>query len=50
MDASKLLKRMIGDKAKFRGVQKEAIKAIVLRESPVVAVMATGAGKSLLFM
>jgi superfamily II DNA helicase RecQ len=46
MDSSKQLKRMIGDKAEFRGVQKAAIEAI----SPVVAVMPTGAGKSLLFM
>jgi superfamily II DNA helicase RecQ len=31
-------------------VQKEAIAAIVAGESPVVAVMLTGGGKSLLFM
>jgi superfamily II DNA helicase RecQ len=31
-------------------VQKEAIDAIVAGKSPVVAVMPTGAGKSLLFM
>jgi superfamily II DNA helicase RecQ len=50
MDSSKQLKRMIGDKAEFRGVQKAAIEAIAAGESPVVAVMPTGAGKSLLFM
>jgi superfamily II DNA helicase RecQ len=50
MDASKQLKRMMDDKAEFRGVQKEAIEAIVVDESPVVAVMPTGASKSLLFM
>ncbi|KAI1589201.1 RecQ Superfamily II DNA helicase, partial [Pyrenophora tritici-repentis] len=42
--------RMMGEKAKFRGVQEAAIKAITAGESPVVAVMPTGAGKSLLFM
>jgi superfamily II DNA helicase RecQ len=50
MDSSKQLKRMMGDKAEFRGVQKAAIEAIAAGESPVVAVMPTGAGKSLLFM
>ncbi|KAG9378478.1 RecQ Superfamily II DNA helicase [Pyrenophora tritici-repentis] len=44
------LKRMMGEEAKFRGVQEAAIKAITAGESPVVAVMPTGAGKSLLFM
>lgn len=44
------LKRMMGNQAGFRGVQKEAIEGIIAGESPVVAVMPTGAGKSLLFM
>jgi RecQ family ATP-dependent DNA helicase len=50
MDATAALKRMVGEKATFRGVQQEAIEAIVAGESPVVAVMPTGAGKSMLFM
>jgi superfamily II DNA helicase RecQ len=50
MDSSKQLKRIMGNKAEFRGVQKAAIEAITTGESPVVAVMPTGAGKSLLFM
>ncbi|KAG9379178.1 RecQ Superfamily II DNA helicase [Pyrenophora tritici-repentis] len=50
MDARAQLKRMMGEEAKFRGVQEAAIKAITAGESPVVAVMPTGAGKSLLFM
>ena len=50
MDTEAQLKRMMGDKAAFRGVQKEAMEGIVAGESPVVAVMPTGAGKSLLFM
>jgi superfamily II DNA helicase RecQ len=41
---------MIGKAAEFRGVQKEAINAIVAGKSPVVAVMLTRAGKSILFM
>jgi len=48
MDSSKQLKRMMGKEAEFRGVQKAAIEAIVAGESPVVAVMPTGGGKSLL--
>jgi superfamily II DNA or RNA helicase len=39
--------RMMGNTAEFRGMQKEAIEAIVAGKSPVVA---TGAGKSMLFM
>jgi superfamily II DNA helicase RecQ len=50
MDVVAQLKRMMGKDAVFRGVQEEAIKAITAGESPVVAVMPTGAGKSLLFM
>jgi superfamily II DNA helicase RecQ len=41
---------MIGNEAEFRGIQREAINAITAGESPVVAVMPTGGGKSLLFM
>jgi RecQ family ATP-dependent DNA helicase len=50
MDTTAQLKRMMGKTAEFRGVQKEAIDAIIAGESPVVAVMPTGGGKSLLFM
>jgi len=49
-DMAAQLKRMKGNKAKFRGIQEEAIEAIVAGQSPVVAVMPTGAGKSMLFM
>ncbi|EDN04941.1 conserved hypothetical protein [Histoplasma mississippiense (nom. inval.)] len=45
------LQRMMGDKAlKFRGVQAAAIRAIQDGESPVVAIMPTGGGKSMMFM
>jgi superfamily II DNA helicase RecQ len=50
MDRAAQLQRMMGKAAKFRGVQKEAIDAIVAGKSHVVAVMPTGAGKSMLFM
>ena len=50
MDTAAQLQRIIGKAAEFRGVQKEAINAIVAGKSPVVAVMPTRAGKSLLFM
>jgi hypothetical protein len=50
MDSSKQRKRMMGNEAEFRGVQREAINAITAGESPVVAVMPTSGGKSLLFM
>jgi superfamily II DNA helicase RecQ len=50
MDSSKQLKRIMGNEAEFRGVQREAIDAITAGESPVVAVMPTSRGKSLLFI
>jgi superfamily II DNA helicase RecQ len=50
MDTTAQLKQIIDKAAKFCSVQKEAIAAIVAGESPVVAVMLTGGGKSLLFM
>ena len=50
MDAGRELKRMMGEEATFRGVQGEAIRAITVGVSPVVVVMPTGAGKSMLFM
>jgi superfamily II DNA helicase RecQ len=40
----------MGKEARFRSVQEQAIQAIQAGVSPVVAVMATGGGKSVLFM
>src|SRR5579871_5449988 len=50
MNAAEQLRQMMGDGAKFRGVQQPAMEAIQAGASPVVAVMATGEGKSILFM
>lgn len=50
MDTTAQLKRMMSKTAEFRGVQQETMAAIVAGESPIVAVMPTGGGKSLLFM
>jgi superfamily II DNA helicase RecQ len=50
IDTAAQLQRMMDKAAEFRGVQKEAIDAIVAGKSHVVAVMPTGAGKSMLFM
>ena len=44
------LERLVGPQAQFRGVQEEAIKAITGGQSPILTVMGTGGGKSLLFM
>jgi superfamily II DNA helicase RecQ len=44
------LRRLYGDRARFRGKQKEAVEAIMMNKSPVVVVMGTGVGKSLCFM
>ena len=50
MDAAEQLRRMMGDGVEFRSKQEEAMKAIQAGESPVVTVMPTGEGKSILFM
>jgi hypothetical protein len=45
------LQRMMGnEQMAFRGVQEPAMRAIQAGESPVVVVMPTGGGKSMLFM
>ncbi len=44
------LKAMVGPKAQFRGVQEGALRAIMAQKSPVVVIMGTGGGKSMLFM
>jgi hypothetical protein len=43
------LRQMLGDKAEFRGLQKSALEAIMENKSPILVIMGTGAGKSLLF-
>jgi superfamily II DNA helicase RecQ len=44
------LEALVGEGAKFRDVQERAIQAIMRQKSPVVVVMGTGAGKSMLFI
>jgi RecQ family ATP-dependent DNA helicase len=43
------LQEMLGEHAEFRGLQKPALEAIMRNESPILVIMGTGAGKSLLF-
>jgi superfamily II DNA helicase RecQ len=50
MDARQKLKQLIGEEAEFRSVQEKAMQAIQSGVSPIVAVMPTSAGKSILFM
>ena len=50
VDVDSELKTLLGEQAAFRSVQKPAIQAIMQHKSPVVAIMGTGAGKSVLFM
>jgi superfamily II DNA helicase RecQ len=40
----------MGEKAEFHGLQEKAIHAIMTGQSPIVNIMATGEGKSMLFM
>lgn len=44
------LKELMGKKAEFRGLQEKSIYAIMTGQSPIVNIMATGEGKSMLFM
>ena len=44
------LEALLGPRSQFRGKQELAINAIMMGESPVVAIMGTGCGKSMLFM
>ncbi|USP79366.1 hypothetical protein yc1106_06640 [Curvularia clavata] len=50
VDVDSELQRLLGCNAQFRSVQRPAMQAIMRYESPVVAIMGTGAGKSVLFM
>jgi superfamily II DNA or RNA helicase len=49
-NAHKAAQAMLGDETRLRSGQEEVLGAIMHGESPVVSVMATGGGKSLLFM
>jgi RecQ family ATP-dependent DNA helicase len=49
-DASRELKKLMGDEAEFRGIQQGAIQAVMRGDARVAAVMGTGGGKSLIFM
>jgi superfamily II DNA helicase RecQ len=44
------LERYIGEGARFRAEQQRAIQAVISGSSPVFVVMATSAGKSMIFM
>jgi RecQ family ATP-dependent DNA helicase len=50
LDMSAELQRFMGPTAAFRGRQTEAIQAIMQGRRPIVVIMGTGCGKSLLFM
>ncbi|KAJ6194071.1 hypothetical protein J3E72DRAFT_199128, partial [Bipolaris maydis] len=50
VDVDSELQRLLGCAAQFRSVQRAAMQAIMRYESPVVVIMGTGAGKSILFM
>jgi hypothetical protein len=50
VDVQAQLEEMVRPGATFRSVQKPALETIMRQEGPVVVVMGTGAGKSMLFM
>ena len=49
VDIKKELRHMLGEQAKFWGLQEPVLKAIIRNESLILVVIGTGAGKSLLF-
>ncbi|KAK4233061.1 hypothetical protein C8A03DRAFT_39258, partial [Achaetomium macrosporum] len=50
VDIMAQLRKMFGPKTQFRGVQETALQAIMRQENPVVVVMGTGGGKSIILM
>ena len=50
IDIDAQLKRIVGDTAEFRGLQRPGLTAIIERQLRVLIVMRTGGGKSLFFM
>ena len=50
VDLEQQLKAIVDPTAQFRGVQESALQAIMRQKSPVVVIMGTGGGKSVLFM
>jgi superfamily II DNA helicase RecQ len=49
VDIKEELKHMLEEQVQFQGLQEPALKAIIRNESPILVVMDTEAGKSLLF-
>jgi superfamily II DNA or RNA helicase len=49
-DLQSALQQLMGQDTQFRGKQQTALRAIMDNKSPIILVMATGAGKSLVFM
>jgi superfamily II DNA helicase RecQ len=49
VDIKEELKHMLGEEAKFQGLQKLALEAIIRNKSLILVVMGIGASKSLLF-
>ena len=50
VDIQGQLEGLVGKEARFRGVQRPAIEAIMQQKSPIVVIMGTGVGKSMAFM
>lgn len=50
IDIHERLESMMGSEVRFRGLQEPILRAIVRNHSTILAIMATGGGKSLLFM
>jgi superfamily II DNA helicase RecQ len=50
VDIYRELEEMLGDKARFRGLQEPVLQAIMKHKSPILVIIGTGAGKSLLFI
>jgi superfamily II DNA helicase RecQ len=43
------LEKILGSEARFRGLQEPVLQAIMKHQSPIIAVIGTGVGKTLLF-
>lgn len=49
VDIKEELKQMLGEQARFQGLQEPVLEAIMRNESLILVIIGTGVGKSLLF-
>jgi superfamily II DNA helicase RecQ len=49
VDIQKQLESLVGKEARFQNIQQAVMQAIMQQKSPIIVIISTGAGKSMLF-